>query len=205
MSLSDTVAPGQASVPLIDYTGSVISYVVWDAPRPGASILRKAAIPLALALGVATAISAISSLYAVRSARRLERALIAAKAADRSRTEFLSNVSHELRTPMNGVLGATQLLEITELDDEQRELVGLLMSSATAQMSLISDLIDVSRINSGNRKLEVGAVRAGGGSRRGHRHDEGGCVEEGDPARDRLARARGADRPAAMPRPSARS
>jgi signal transduction histidine kinase len=90
----------------------------------------------------------------VRSARRLERALVAAKAADRSRTEFLSNVSHELRTPMNGVLGAIQLLEMTELDAEQRELVALLMSSATAQMSLISDLIEVSRMDSGNRKSE---------------------------------------------------
>jgi signal transduction histidine kinase len=96
----------------------------------------------------------ISSVFTVRSARRLERALIAARAADRSRTEFLSNVSHELRTPMNGVLGATQLLETTELDPEQRELVGLLMSSATAQMSLISDLIDVSRIDSGYLTLE---------------------------------------------------
>jgi signal transduction histidine kinase len=56
---------------------------------------------------------------------------------------------------MNGVLGATQLLQITDLDEEQRELVGLLMSSATAQMSLISDLIDVSRIDSGNRKPEL--------------------------------------------------
>ena len=154
VSLSDTVGPGQASIALADSTGRTFSYLVWDAPRPGASILRKAAIPLALALGVATAISAISSIYVVRSARRLERALIAAKAADRSRTEFLSNVSHELRTPMNGVIGATQLLEITDLDDEQRELVGLLMSSATAQMSLISDLIDISRIDSGNRRLE---------------------------------------------------
>jgi signal transduction histidine kinase len=154
VSLSNSVAEGQASVPLTDFDGRVISYIVWDAPRPGASILRKAAIPLALALGVATAISAVSSLYAVRSARRLERALAAAKAADRSRTEFLSNVSHELRTPMNGVIGATQLLGTTDLDQEQRELVNLLMSSATAQMSLISDLIDVSRIDSGNRKLE---------------------------------------------------
>jgi signal transduction histidine kinase len=90
----------------------------------------------------------------VRSARRLELALAAAKAADRSRSEFLSNVSHELRTPMNGVIGAIQLLELTDLDDEQRELVTLLMSSATAQMSLISDLIDVSRIDSGNRRVE---------------------------------------------------
>jgi signal transduction histidine kinase len=47
------------------------------------------------------------------------------------------------------------LLEITDLDDEQRELVSLLMSSATAQMSLISDLIEVSRIDSGNRKSEA--------------------------------------------------
>ena len=154
VSLSDSVAPGQARVPLKSFNGRVISYLVWDAPRPGASILRRAAIPLALALAVATAISTVSSLYAVRSARRLERALVAAKAADRSRTEFLSNVSHELRTPMNGVLGATQLLGMTDLDEEQRELVSLLMTSATAQMSLISDLIDVSRIDSGNRKPE---------------------------------------------------
>jgi signal transduction histidine kinase len=149
------VVEGEANVPLRDYSGEVISYVVWKAPSPGASILRTAAIPLALALGAATAISVFSSLYAVRSARHLERALVAAKAGDRSRTEFLSNVSHELRTPMNGVLGATQLLEITDLDDEQRELVSLLMSSATAQMSLISDLIEVSRIDSGNRKSEA--------------------------------------------------
>ena len=154
IALADTVPPGKASVPLVDYAGRDIAHVVWDAPRPGASILRKAAIPLALALGLASTVSVVSSVYTVRSARRLERALIAARAADRSRTEFLSNVSHELRTPMNGVLGATQLLETTELDDEQRELVALLMSSATAQMSLISDLIDVSRIDSGNRKLE---------------------------------------------------
>lgn len=155
VSLRDTVVEGEANVPLRDYSGEVISYVVWKAPSPGASILRTAAIPLALALGAATAISVFSSLYAVRSARHLERALVAAKAGDRSRTEFLSNVSHELRTPMNGVLGATQLLEITDLDDEQRELVSLLMSSATAQMSLISDLIEVSRIDSGNRKSEA--------------------------------------------------
>jgi signal transduction histidine kinase len=154
ISLSKTVAPGQASLALTDFRGRVISYVVWEPPRPGASILRKAAIPLALALVVASAISAVSSLYAVRSARRLEQALVAAKAADRSRTEFMSNVSHELRTPMNGVLGATQLLETTELDAEQQELVGLLRSSANAQMSLISDLIDLSRIDSGNRRLE---------------------------------------------------
>ena len=89
----------------------------------------------------------------MRSARRLERALRAAKAADQSKTEFLSNVSHELRTPMNGILGVAQLLQTTELDAEQEELVSVLFSSAHAQMALISDLLDFSRMESGNRQL----------------------------------------------------
>lgn len=154
LTVSDTVRPDHASIPIADFDGDILTYAVWNSPQPGASILRKAAIPLTLALGVATAISAISSLYAVRSARRLERALAVAKSADRARTEFLSNVSHELRTPMNGVLGATQLLETTDLNEEQSEFVGLLRSSANAQMSLISDLIDLSRIDSGKRRID---------------------------------------------------
>ena len=136
-----------------DYAGEVITYVAWDPPRPGASILRRVALPLGLALLVVAIVSGISSNYAVRSARRLERALLAAKAADQSKTEFLSNVSHELRTPMNGILGVAQLLQTTELDGEQQELVSVLFTSAHAQMALISDLLDFSRMESGNRQL----------------------------------------------------
>jgi signal transduction histidine kinase len=78
---------------------------------------------------------------------------LAAKAADRSKTEFLSNVSHELRTPMNGILGVAQLLQTTKLDSEQQELLAVLFTSAHAQMALISDLLDFSRMESGNRRL----------------------------------------------------
>ena len=140
-------------IALRDDDGRVIRYVVWEPPRPGASILRLVALPLGLALLLIVGVSAISSAYAVRSARRLERALYDAKAADRSKTEFLSNVSHELRTPMNGILGVAQLLQTTRLDDEQKELVSVLFASATAQMALISDLLDISRMESGNRQL----------------------------------------------------
>ena len=153
LALAPAPSPGQATVALTDYAGGAISYLVWMAPRPGASILRQVALPLGLALLLVAAVSAISSGYAVRSARRLEDALQAAKAADRSKTEFLSNVSHELRTPMNGILGVAQLLQTTQLDEEQRELVGVLFSSANTQMALISDLLDFSRIESGNRQL----------------------------------------------------
>jgi signal transduction histidine kinase len=153
LTLAEQPAEGQASIALRDNDGEVIRYVVWQPPQPGASILRRVALPLGLALLVVAMVSAVSSSYAVRQARRLERALHDAKAADRSKTEFLSNVSHELRTPMNGILGVAQLLQTTRLDDEQKELVAVLFASATAQMALISDLLDISRMESGNRLL----------------------------------------------------
>ncbi len=152
LALSHDDAPGKASLPLKDYAGRTIDFVNWEPPRPGASILRKVALPLGLALLLVSVVGAISSRYAVRSARSLERALLAAKDADRSKTEFLSNVSHELRTPMNGILGVAQLLQTTPLDEEQRELVGVLFASANAQMALISDLLDFSRMECGNRQ-----------------------------------------------------
>ncbi len=154
LHLSDM--PGDdANLPLVDLNGETIGHLVWSAPRPGGSILRRVALPLGFALLLVTLISAVSSRYAVRSARQLEQALVDATVADRSKTEFLSNVSHELRTPMNGILGVAQLLQTTDLDDEQRDLVGILFSSAHTQMSLISDLLDISRIEIGSRHLVV--------------------------------------------------
>lgn len=153
LHLADQPPPGMAAVPLINHLGSIISYVAWSPPTPGGRILRQVALPLLIALLTVATVSAISARHASRSARRLERALSDAKAADLSKSEFLSNVSHELRTPMNGILGVAQLLETTPLDAEQRELVAMLFTSADAQMALISDLLDFSRIESGNRQL----------------------------------------------------
>jgi signal transduction histidine kinase len=155
LRLSMTEPDDLASIPLRSVEGVPIAYVVWSPPRPGASILRQIALPLGLALAVVAAIAVVSSRFAVRSAARLEQALIDAQAADRMKTEFLSNVSHELRTPMNGIVGVAQLLQMTELDEEQRELVGVLASSADTQMSLISDLLDLTRMESGNRQLQI--------------------------------------------------
>ena len=144
------------------------------------------------------------SARAMPCARRagLERALLAAKAADRSKTEFLSNVSHELRTPMNGILGVAQLLQTTRLDDEQRELVAVLFASANAQMALISDLLDFSRMEGGNRQAGRRAVRAGRGAAGRGGDDAGRGRQEGDHARLLLGAAGGADgdrRPARLP------
>jgi signal transduction histidine kinase len=155
LTLAQAPAAGQASLELRGADGASVGTLVWEPPRPGASIRQRVALPLAAALAMVALISAVSSRFAVGWARRLERALDAAKAADRSKSEFLSNVSHEIRTPMNGIFGVAQLLRLTELTDEQRELVGVLQSSADTQMSLITDLLEISRMEGGARLLET--------------------------------------------------
>jgi signal transduction histidine kinase len=117
-------------------------------------ILRKIAIPLILVFGMIALVSALVSRHVVRSAVRLERAVDAAQAADRSKSEFLANVSHELRTPMNGIIGMGQLIQNMELAPKLAKMVGALMVSARSQMVLIEDLLDIARIDSGKRQLD---------------------------------------------------
>ena len=76
-----------------------------------------------------------------------------AEAANQAKSEFLANMSHEIRTPLNGVSGVAHVLGSTGLDETQREMVSVIMSSAGLLERLLSDLLDIARVESG--RLEV--------------------------------------------------
>jgi signal transduction histidine kinase len=80
----------------------------------------------------------------------------AAEAANRAKDEFLATVSHELRTPLNGVFGWARMLQSADMDDATRErAVAAIVRGAAAQVRLIEDLLDISRIVIGNVQLDV--------------------------------------------------
>ncbi|MGE4551714.1 MAG: ATP-binding protein, partial [Desulfovibrionaceae bacterium] len=85
--------------------------------------------------------------------RAAERAMAEAKelaeAANRSKSEFLANMSHEIRTPLNGLMGMMQLLEGTDQTEEQREYTGIALRSGARLTALLSDILDLSRLEAG--------------------------------------------------------
>jgi two-component system sensor histidine kinase RpfC len=107
----------------------------------------------ALGLGLAFSM-VILPLYVSTLLTRIQKAREAAEAANVEKTRFLSTMSHEMRTPLNGVIGINELLFATPLSPEQRELLHTSQSSAQHMLSLVNNILDISRIESGRLELE---------------------------------------------------
>ncbi len=96
-----------------------------------------------------------------KSKREIEDAMMLAEAASRAKSDFLSNMSHELRTPLNSILGFSAILQdglYGPINEKQKEYVDNIYSSGRHLLSLINDILDLSKVESGKFELDLSTV-----------------------------------------------
>lgn len=100
----------------------------------------------AIALLSLSVLLALGLAWAQRRFRKLERVQQIEHEESAAKTRFMRKMSHELRTPLNGIFCATELLEHTHLDDEQRDLMAIVQQSGNTLLRLVEDLLDLARL-----------------------------------------------------------
>ncbi|MBU1383801.1 MAG: response regulator [Alphaproteobacteria bacterium] len=127
--------------------------------------------------GIVTVCTDITDLK--NDARALAEARDAAQAANAAKSQFLANMSHEIRTPLNGVIGVAQALANTELSMQQAEMLDLIQSSGRTLQVLLSDILDLARVESGRLELSEEAFDLGRAVRESAQLYEASAQEKG--------------------------
>lgn len=162
-------APREAMIVSAPYSAMVVFLIVGLWGSPGFWVVLGMVPVLGLALLIKVVITQMrdEELGAVNRRQaalivELEQARDRANAANAAKSNFLGVISHELRTPMNGVLGAAELLRLSQLDARQTGFVDIITQSGQGLMSLLNDILDVTKIEAGKMDLTEALVETDG-------------------------------------------
>jgi len=138
--------------------------IMWTFTLPwtlAISMMEKFIVPIPLAYIVGTVL--FGHLFMFESNRQkskwaLKEAMLKAEEANRLKGLFLANMSHEIRTPLTSIVGAINVLSHTELSDEQRKFMHILKRGSSTLLDIVSNLLDLSKIEAGAVELNLGPV-----------------------------------------------
>jgi signal transduction histidine kinase len=134
-----------------DFFGAPLSLEIWPTSAYGSTMISPAS-SFQLVIGVIFSFTLFWALYLAQIAFRKKQE---ADKANKEKTMFLANMSHEIRTPLHGIIGSCSLLELSKLDDYQKKWVEGINRSGKMLMSLLDDLLDMSKIEANAITLEL--------------------------------------------------
>lgn len=163
---------GEPSYALFGVDGTPMAQLLWRVMLPSETILTElwpigAVITTVMfCLGVLVAVSLVRHarryhLHRIQQEQRLRTAMLEAREANHAKSLFLANMSHELRTPLNGVIGYAQLLRLSYagvLNEKQHEYVDSIEGAGRHLLSLLQDILDLSKIEAGRDDLDESDV-----------------------------------------------